>query len=648
MSTSALTGIWRGTAGDGAGTLDVRVNLLDDGFGNLSGALFFGVPSAGPMSDVGAFNGSVDASVIELSSDGSHPVSITAALDGDQMAGTLKFTDPVLETPVTLSRFTLPTGYQPVSPTRVYDSREDEWPVGPSDSRLVRVGGSAGIPSDDSVAAVLVNLTMTQTDGAGYLTAWAAFSDAGRPGTSNVNVMRPGATASNMAIVEVGEGGYIEVFSLPEAHVIVDVFGWFPSGSAFTPVAPARLLDTRSGPRPEPGYETTVQVAGAHGVPSQGVAAVVLNFTATESAAAGYVTAWPSGQARGTTSTVNVSTAGQTIANHAIVPVGADGAVRLFVSHGTHVIVDLFGWVAEPVAFPTELASEGMLRNGGFEVWGSIPEVGSFKTYEDTPIGSWFVRNGSVDLVGPSQGVAHDGRQFIDLNGNSGYAGALQQVVQTNPARRYKVGFWLAGNPRPPAIKQLEVSFGAERRRFTFDTSGRTNDDLGWTYHEFTADPDCSNATVLTFQSLTEGDAGPNIDAVTLVDVGPGGCRSSGFRAVTPTRILDTRPESQVGYSGPMPTGDPVAVQVAGLAGLPAAGVAAVVVNLTATETAGPNYVVAYPSGTDRPATSNVNLEFPGETRANGAVVPVGSDGRIMLTTKVPVHLIVDVLGYFG
>jgi choice-of-anchor C domain-containing protein len=648
VSTSGLTGVWHGTAGDGPGTLEVRINLLEDDYGDLSGVLFFGVPSAGPMSDVGAFDGSVNASIVELSSTGTHPVSLTAALAGNQLAGTLKFTDPAFETPVALSRFALPTGYQPVNPTRVYDSREDGWPIGPSDSYFVQVGGSAGIPTDDSVAAVLVNLTMTETDGPGYLTAWAAFTGAERPGTSNVNVTRAGATASNMAIVEVAQGGYIEVFSLPEAHVIVDVFGWFPAGSAFTPVAPTRLLDTRSGALPGPGYETAVQVAGANGVPSQGVAAVVLNFTATESAAAGYVTAWPSGQPRGTTSTINVSTAGQTIANHAIVPVGPDGAVRLFVSHGTHVIVDLFGWVAEPVAFPSEMSSEGMLRNGGFEVWGSVPEVGSFQTRDETPIGSWFVRNGSVDLVGPSQGIAHDGRQFVDLNGNSGYPGALQQVVQTNPARRYKVGFWLAGNPRPPAFKELEVSFGAARQRFSFDTTGRTNDDLGWTYHEFEADPDCSNATVLTFQSLTEGDAGPNLDAVTLTDIGPGGCRSSGFHAVSPTRILDTRPASQVGYSGGMPTGEPVAVQIAGLAGLPAAGVAAVVVNLTATETMGPNYVVAYPSGSDRPATSNVNLEFAGETRANGAVVPVGADGRIMLTTKVPVHLIVDVLGYFG
>lgn len=646
MSTKSLSGVWRGTAGSGAGTLDVRVNLLDDGT-FLAGALYFGVPSVGPLSDAGPFNGYLSEGAIKLATGDVNPVVFNGKLDGNKMTGTLKFTEPAGETPMTLTRFELPQGYHPVNPTRVYDSRETDGMLRSREERWVRVTGVGGVPSGDHVGAVLVNLTMTQTSGPGYLTAYSRDVEEW-PGTSNVNVSRPGATAANMAIVEVGYGGWIKLYSLPETHAIVDVFGWFPKESEFTPVAPTRLLDTRGGAYPGAGYETSVQVAGTKGVPTAGVAAVVLNITATESASAGYVTAWPSGIARGTTSTVNLSGPGQTVANHAIVPVGADGAVRLFVSHGAHLVVDLFGWIAQRGELPVDPASEGLLRNGSFEVWGSIPQAYNFHTFDDRPIGAWFVRGGSVDLVGPGQAKAKDGQQFVDLNGNSGQPGALQQIIRTNPSRRYKVGFWLAGNPRPPAVKELEVTFGTVTKRFSFDATGRTNDDLGWTHHEFEADPDCGNSTTLTFQSLTEGDSGPNIDAVTLTEVGPGGCASAGFHAVTPDRILDTRPHAQIGYSGGMPDGSPVAVQIAGAGGLPAKGISAVVVNITATETTGPNYVVAYPSGTDRPATSNLNLEFVGETRANGAVVPVGADGRINLVTKVPTHLIVDVLGYFA
>lgn len=644
---SNLSGIWRGTAGEGAGTLDVRVNLLDDGLW-LNGTLYFGVPSIGPLSDAGPFNGYVqEDGTIKLATGDVNPVKFAGTVDGNRITGTLTFSEPAGETTMTLTRFALPAGYRPVNPTRVYDSREESWPLSSRSPRMVLVTGVGGVPRGDHIGAVLVNLTMTQTDGPGYLTAYSGDVDEW-PGTSNVNVTRAGATASNMAIVEVGQGGWINLYSLPETHAIVDVFGWFPKASEFTPVPPTRLLDTRGGDRPGPGFETTVQVGGTYGVPTTGVAAVVLNITATESAAPGYVTAWPSGVPRGTTSTVNLSSADQTVANHAIVPVGADGAVRLFVSHGTHLVVDLTGWIAERGELPVDNASEGLLRNGSFEVWGSVPQAHSFITFDEQPIGAWFVRGGSVDLVGPQQAIAKDGQQFVDLNGNSGTPGALQQIIPTNPSRRYKIGFWLSGNPRPPAVKELEVSFGSVTKRFTFDATGKSNEDLGWVYHEFEADPDCSSSTILTFQSLTEGDSGPNIDGVTLTEVGPGGCSSAGFHAVTPTRILDTRPASQIGYSGGMPGDGPVSVQIAGAGGLPNAGISAVVVNLTATETTGPNYVVAYPSGTDRPATSNLNLEFAGETRANGAVVPVGEDGRINLGTKVPTHLIVDVLGYFA
>ncbi|HUF98982.1 MAG TPA: DUF642 domain-containing protein, partial [Ilumatobacter sp.] len=466
---SGLTGIWRGSAGEGAGTVDVRVNLLES-FNSLSGVLFFGVPGSGPLSDVGKFNGSLDNATLTLSTSDANPVSLTGTLAGNQIAGTLKFTDPAGEVPVSLNRFALPRGYRPVGPVRVTDSRDDDWKYADNETRWVQVGGHGGIPRDDSVAAVLVNLTMTDTEGPGFLTAWSSTVGE-RPNTSNVNVTRAGATAANMAIVPVGDGGWMQIFSLSAAHVIVDLFGWFPVDSQLNLTPPTRLLDTRSGERPGPGFEIGVQIAGQLGVPAEGVAAAVLNLTATESAAPGFITAFPSGGDRGDTSTVNVSTAGLTIANHAIVPVGADGAVRLFVSHGTHVIADLFGWFPKPVEYPVELASEGTLRNGSFEAWGSIPFLNSYQTFDETPIGSWFVSGGSVDLVGPDQAIAKDGSQFVDLNGNSEYPGALQQLVQTNPARRYKVGFWLAGNPADDPVKHLEVSFGSVRQKFSFDTT---------------------------------------------------------------------------------------------------------------------------------------------------------------------------------
>jgi hypothetical protein len=62
----------------------------------------------------------------------------------------------------------------------------------------------------------------------------------------------PGQTVPNMVIVPVGAGGQISIFGNAGAvDVIVDVLGWFPSGSSFTGLSPARLMDTRT-PAPVP------------------------------------------------------------------------------------------------------------------------------------------------------------------------------------------------------------------------------------------------------------------------------------------------------------------------------------------------------------------------------------------------------------
>jgi hypothetical protein len=68
-----------------------------------------------------------------------------------------------------------------------------------------------------------------------------------------------------------------------------------------------------------------------------------MNITVTGSTAAGHLIAWADGGIRPTTSNLNWS-AGQTIANQVIVPLGADGRAELYVNSTTHVIADVFGY----------------------------------------------------------------------------------------------------------------------------------------------------------------------------------------------------------------------------------------------------------------------------------------------------------------
>ena len=71
--------------------------------------------------------------------------------------------------------------------------------------------------------------------------------------------------------------------------------------------------------------------------------AVVLNVAGTEATRAGYVTVWPCGQPRPTTSNLNL-TDGGTDANLVVTEVGANGTVCLYTEHGTHLIADINGY----------------------------------------------------------------------------------------------------------------------------------------------------------------------------------------------------------------------------------------------------------------------------------------------------------------
>ncbi|MFI8519895.1 protease pro-enzyme activation domain-containing protein [Streptomyces sp. NPDC085481] len=124
---------------------------------------------------------------------------------------------------------------------------------------------------------------------------------------------------------------------------------------------------------------------------------------------------------------------------------------------------------------------------------------------------------------------------------------------------------------------------------------------------------------------------------------------ASTYTALPPSRILDTR--YGIGRTGTTPVGanGTVKLKVTGVGGVPASGVTAVVMNVTSTASSGPGFLIAYPSGTTRPASSNMNW-LKGETVPNLVTVPVGKDGSVDLYNAGgnTAHFIADVSGYFS
>ena len=77
---------------------------------------------------------------------------------------------------------------------------------------------------------------------------------------------------------------------------------------------------------------------------------------------------------------------------------------------------------------------------------------------------------------------------------------------------------------------------------------------------------------------------------------------------------------------------------------------AAVALNVTATNQNGGGFLTAFPAGSVRPATSNVNLPPAVRDIANAVVVSVGSGGRVSIYNSDPgntTDLVVDIVGYW-
>ncbi|MFN8023244.1 MAG: hypothetical protein U0Q03_17090 [Acidimicrobiales bacterium] len=203
----------------------------------------------------------------------------------------------------------------------------------------VPVAGVSGVPA--GAAAVAVNLTVTNPRSSGFLTAFPC--GVSQPLASNANFVRDQVVAAS-AIVPVGADGSICVGNSEQTHVLVDVTGSFPAGGGFVPITPVRLADTREpsgSARPPAGQRLVVHVGATPGVPA-GARAVALSVTATDAAAAGFVSVGPCDRPLGTTSNVNVG-AGGTAPNLVVTQPDANGDVCVVSNVATHLLVDLFG-----------------------------------------------------------------------------------------------------------------------------------------------------------------------------------------------------------------------------------------------------------------------------------------------------------------
>lgn len=129
----------------------------------------------------------------------------------------------------------LPSFVSLLEPVRLLDSRRADDILGGS---KLEAGGVASVLTvapgmEYEPETVFVNLTITQTEGSGYLAVRGSdFRDGvTAPETSNINWSGPGVTIANLAVSRVGAENSIDIFCEgvgARAHVIVDLQAYVP------------------------------------------------------------------------------------------------------------------------------------------------------------------------------------------------------------------------------------------------------------------------------------------------------------------------------------------------------------------------------------------------------------------------------------
>ncbi len=317
----------------------------------------------------------------------------------------------------------LPSGTEisTVQPARLFDSRAGSGPRPAGSVTEIQVAGLAGVPANASLAAL--NVTALEPQAPGYFTVYPCGG--GLPNASNLN-FRKGQTIPNAAVARVGDGGKVCVFTSTTAGLLVDVNGFAPATSLVAPLNPFRLYDSRQsdGPRPA-GSITVVQVAGTGGVdPAAGAA--LLNVTAVDALAPGYMTVYPCGANPPNASNLNFG-AGQTIANSVLGRIGASGTICVYTSAAAGLLVDV---------------------NGGVTVGPSFAAVDPVRLYDS--------RTSGVPTPGGT-------RTAIQITGRGGVpAGATTALLNVTAAEARDPGYltvYPCGTPLPDA-SNLNVAGG--------------------------------------------------------------------------------------------------------------------------------------------------------------------------------------------
>ena len=368
----------------------------------------------------------------------------------------------------------------------------------------------------------------------------------------------------------------------------------------FVPITPCRVVDTRradgplGGPALTPGGSRDFVISDSScGVPAT-ARAFSLNVAVVPSGPLGYLTVWPAGQTRPGVATLN-SLDGRIKSNAAIVPAGLGGAISVYSTNDTGVVLDINGYFVDATD-PSALAF-----------------------YPVTPCRVVDTRLAAGPLGGPDL-LAGQTRSFPIQSSSCGLPSTAQAwslnfaVVPPGPLGYLTA--WPTGQSRP-VVATLNAMTGA-----------------------ITA-----NAGIVPAGTSGSIDVYSTNDTKLVIDINgyfaPAGSGGLSLYDLTPCRVLDSRkPPGTPEFSG---TRD---VDVSGSGCGAPSEAQAYVFNATAIPEVTLGYLTLWPQGQTKPLVSTLNA-MDGAITNNMAIVPT-TNGSISAFPSNPTHLVLDIFGYFA
>lgn len=364
------------------------------------------------------------------------------------------------------------------------------------------------------------------------------------------------------------------------------------SGLRFVPATPCRVADTRNPTGPFGGPILVGGVTRSFVLPNSACSipsaaqAYSLNFTIVPPGGVGYLSVWPTGQPQPGVSLLNSD--GRVKANAAIVPAGLSGAINLYASDSTHVIIDINGYFVPA----TDLSALGF--------------------YPVTPCRIADTRNTTPLSAGES-------RNFSPLSSSCGIPSTAQAYALNLTAIPIKpIGYlstWPTGQTKPlvSTLNTVSLDVTANAAILPAGTNGQIA--------VFTTDPAHLAIDI-------NGYFAPAITAGAL----------SLFN-VTPCRIIDTR-ALEGAFSGT------IVVNVAGSACAVSTAAQAYVLNSTVVPNSGLGFLSLWQDSVPWPGSSILNANDVAIT-SNMGIIPT-ANGSIDSLASSSTNLILDISAYFA